>query len=302
MKYREAFKEGIRVINRNLPLVLIQIGVMFLSFLLFVMLVGIPVAIAIIYLGIDLVRFKETLTAVKDPIEFLYKYSGIAIFIVTTFVVYLTAVTGIALFVFGGNIAIIKDSIKDPTERFSIKHFLKEGKRYFLPLCWLTLLLGISFLIFIFVIGAIIGVAIILLEPYKNEMIGKFMIVMAIILGMTLLLIAFLIFLLLVAFSIYAVIALIIDELRAWKAIKRSFNFIKDNFLQAIGFYLLLIMCYFVAVILMVLINFPFSLIPLIGPIISFPFKILTYIVQVYLGLVMMASLVSLYMKKSVRP
>lgn len=302
MTHRETIKEGLRVINWNLPLVLVQIGVMFLSFLLFIMLVGIPVAIAIIYLGIDLVRFKETLVTVKDPIEFLYKYSGIAIFVVTTFIVYLTAVTGIALFVFGGNIAIIRDSIRDPTKRFSLKHFLKEGKRYFLPLCRLTLLLGISFLIFIFVIGAIIGVAIILLEPYKNEIMGEFMIVMAIILGMTLLLIAFLSFLLLMAFSLYAVIALIIDELRVWKAIKRSFNFIKDNFLQAISFYLLLITCYFVAVIFMTLLNFPFSLIPVIGPIISFPFKIVTYIVQVYLGLVMMASLVSFYMKRSVRP
>jgi hypothetical protein len=296
----EDIKEGFGVINRNLPLVLIQTGTMLLSLLLFIILVGIPIAIAIIYFGIDIGRFKGAVETIKDPIDFLYEYSGLAIFMVTSFVLYLTVITGIALFVFGGNMAIMKGSIIDQTEKFSFKKFIKEGKRYFQPLCWLTLILGIFFLIFIFLIGAIVGTAIILLAPYREE-IGTFIIIVAIISGMILLLLAFIGFLMLLTVSMYAVIALIVDELRAWNAIKTALTFMKKNLFEAVGFYILLIAGYFGAIILMMIVAFPFNMIPFIGPIISIPFQFVTYIIQVYLGLVMMASLMVFYTKRSVK-
>lgn len=298
MTRRELIKEGFRVINRNLPLVLIQIGVMVISFLAFIFLVGIPVAIGIIYLGIDLVRFKDVISDLKDPIEILSQYSGLAIFLVTSFALYLTAVTCLALFVFGGNMAVIKDSIKDPSVKFSFKKFLVEGKRYFLPLCWLALILGIFFLIFIFVLGIFVGAAIVLLAPYKDD-IGIFLIVIAILSGIILLLIALIGFLLLLALSLYAVIALVVDELKAWKAIKRAVSFMREHFLESIGFYLLLIAGYIGAVLLIMLVNFPFSMIPVIGPILNLPLQLVTYIIQIYLGLVMMASLIVFYVRKS---
>lgn len=296
----EAIKEGFRVINRNLPLVFIQIGVMIISFIAFIFLVGIPVGIAVIYLGIDLLKFKEALSALKDPIEFLNQYSGLAIFLVTSFILYLTAVTCLALFVFSGSLAIIKDSLEDPSERFSFKKFLSEGKRYFLPLCLLILILGLFFLVLIFVLGAFVGTAIVLLTPYKDEM-GIFLIVFAVISALILISLALAGFLLLLALSIYAVIALIVEELTTWKSIKRAINFVKENFLEAIGFYLLLIAGYIGAAILMMMINFPFSMIPVIGPILTLPYQLLSYVIQIYLGLVIMASLMVFYMKKSVK-
>ena len=294
----EAIKEGFRVINRNLPLVLLQIGTMLLSLLLFIILVGIPIAIAIIYFGIDIGRFKGAVETIKDPIDFLYEYSGLAIFMVTSFVLYLTVITGIALFVFGGNMAIMKGSIIDQTEKFSFKKFIKEGKRYFQPLCWLSLILGIFFILLIFVLGALVGIAIVLLTPYKDVM-GTFLIVLAIISGLITLLLAFVGFFLILTLSIYAVIALIVEELKAWKAIKRAITFMKVNFLESIGFYILLIAGYIVAIILMMIVAFPFNMIPFIGPIISIPFQFVTYIIQVYLGLVMMASLMVFYIRKA---
>lgn len=299
MTFGEDIKEGFRVINRNLPLIIIQIGVMIISFLVFIIIVGIPVAYTILYIGIDPVRLKEILSNLVDPLGFFQKYTGPVIFIGTAFMLYITVVTCLAIFVFGGNLAIIKNSIRDQSERFSFKKFLKEGKRYFLPLCWLTLILGLLFLLFIFIIGALVGIVIAFMAPYKDE-IGKFLIALAAISGIIILFLAFVGFLLL-TLSIYAVIGLIVEELRAWRALKRALTFLRNNFLEATGFYFILIVGYIAAVFLMMLASFPFSMIPVIGPIISLPFQFVTSIIQVYLGLVMMASLMVFYTRRSVK-
>jgi hypothetical protein len=94
---------------------------------------------------------------------------------------------------------------------------------------------------------------------------------------------------------------MIVEELKAGEAIKRAIGFMKSNFFEATGFYLLLIAGYMIAVIIMALANFPFSVIPVIDPILTLPFQLVTSIIQLYLGLVMIASLVVFYMKKAVR-
>ncbi len=294
----ESIKEGFRVINRNLPLVIIQIVMMIISFLAFIIFIGVPVAIGVIYLGIDPVRFKEVLSSMKDPSGFLNQYAGLVVFVVVVFLLYITAITGLAIFVFGGNLAIIKDSIKEPLEKFSYKKFMMAGKKYFSPLCWLSLILSLFFILFVFLLGALVGAGIVFLTPYKEEM-GTFLIVLAVISGMMTLLLAFIGFFLILTLSIYAVISLVAEDLRAWNAIKRSAAFIKNKLFEATGFYLLLISGYIGAILLMMIVTFPFNMIPFVGPIISIPFQFVTYIIQVYLGLVMMASLMVFYIRKA---
>lgn len=295
----ETIKEGFRVINRNFPLVLIQVGVTFLSLLSFIFLVGIPVAIIIIYFGIDTVRFKEALSTLKNPMEFLTEYLWLTILLITSFILYLTAVTGLSIFAFGGSMAIIKDSFEEPGLKFSFNKFMSEGKRYFMPLCWLALILGIFFIVLIFFLGGIIGASIVLLSAYKDEM-SISLIVLAVVSGLVLMVLAVIGFLILLALSIYAVISLVVEGLRAWEAIKKAASFMKRKFIEAVGFYLLLVVGYIGAVILIAVINFPFSMVPVIGTIITLPVQLVAYIIQTYLGLVMMASLVVFYIRKSV--
>lgn len=293
----EAIKEGFRAINRNLPLPLIHVVVAVISFIAFILIVGIPVAIAIIYLGIDTARFKEVLSTIRDPLEFLREYLGLTILLITSFTLYLAAITSLSLFTFGGTLAIIKDSFKDPGLKFSFGKFISEGKRYFMQLCWLTFILGIFFLILIFFLGGIVGASIVLLAPYKDEM-GIFLIILAILSGLALMVFALIGFLILLALSIYAVIAVVVENLNAWQAIKRAYSFMKRKFIEAIGFYLLLIVGYMGAVILIAMLNLPFSMMPVIGLILTLPTQLVTYIIQMYLGLVMMASIVVFYVRK----
>ena len=54
MTYNEAIKGGVRVVNRNWQLVLIQLSVVFISSIGFFIIVGIPLAIAFIIFGVEL--------------------------------------------------------------------------------------------------------------------------------------------------------------------------------------------------------------------------------------------------------
>jgi len=295
----EEIKEGFRVVNRNLPLILIQIGGTVISFIAFILFIGIPIGIAVIYLGIDILRLKETLTILKDPVRFLSQHSGLAFFLAISFILYLTAVTCLALFIFGGSMAIIKDSIRYPSERFSFRKFISEGKRFFLPLCLLVIILSLFFLIFTFILGALAGTSLVLLTSYKDDM-GIFLIVLSVISALILIGITFIGFLLLLSLSIYAVIALIVEELRAWKAIKRAIRFMRENLLEATAFYLLLIAGYIGIVVLMIIMNLPLSMIPIIGSIFTIPYQIVSYLIQLYLGIVIISALIVFYMRRRV--
>ena len=69
------------------------------------------------------------------------------------------------------------------------------------------------------------------------------------------------------------------------------------NFLRSIGFYLLLIVGLLAASMAMSAAAFPFSIIPVIGLFIQIPIQFAFMIAQIFLSIVMIASLVHYYLR-----
>ncbi len=63
----------------------------------------------------------------------------------------------------------------------------------------------------------------------------------------------------------------------------------------AIGFYIVVLLGYMVIGFIVILIGVPLTFIPVIGPLISLPYQLLTYMFQGYLSLIMLASVFHYY-------
>ena len=156
MKYIEAMKDGFLLINRHWPLVLIQVGMMFISIIGFFIIVGIPLAIAFIIFGIDLTELtdlRDIFRILRGPSDLLSKYIGLILIVLASFILYFLMVTMLGIYVFGGSIGVIGRSIRDKTRKFTSQAFLEEAKRLFLRMLGFTSVIGVILIVVFFVLG-----------------------------------------------------------------------------------------------------------------------------------------------------
>jgi hypothetical protein len=64
---------------------------------------------------------------------------------------------------------------------------------------------------------------------------------------------------------------------------------------QAFWLYLILFGGYILISFILVLLGYPFKLIPVIGPILSFPYQLISYVFQTYIGLAIIATIFIYY-------
>src|SRR4030042_2534959 len=114
MTYIEAIKDGFRLVNRNWQLVLIQVCIVILSTIGFLIMVGIPLAIAFIIFGIDLTGLadiKDVFRMVKEPSEIISRYFWLFLLVITSFFLYIITIAMLGIYVFGGSVGIIGQAI-----------------------------------------------------------------------------------------------------------------------------------------------------------------------------------------------
>ena len=172
MRYTEAIQSGLKTINRNWQLVLIQMGAMFASFIGFFILVGIPLAIAFIIFGLDLTelsRIEDVFRTFREPAEILSKYFALVVLVLTSLLLYITVVLAFGIFLFGGSIGVISRSIEGRIEKFEMRVFFSEGKRLFFPLVGFTSLIGLIFLVVAFVLGLFGGLVSAIVSVAKEQ-------------------------------------------------------------------------------------------------------------------------------------
>ena len=118
MTFVEAIKEGFRLVNRNWQLVLIQIGMVFISAIGAFIIVGLPLAIAFIIFGIDLTGLtdvRDLMATLRGPSEILSRYLGLVLIILTSILLYVLLVALLGIYIFGGSIGIIGRSLSSRT-------------------------------------------------------------------------------------------------------------------------------------------------------------------------------------------
>lgn len=290
----EYIKEGFNLTHKNWQLILIQIAIMVIIFIGFIIFVGIPLAIAFVFFGVDLTHVRDFLNIFKNPMEFLSKYLGLAILIITTFFIYLCFASVLSMFAFGGTLGVLRNSSIDMEYKFSLHSFLQEGKKLFLPIFWFASIILIIFIAVSFFLGIVAGTGFSVVNAYEE---GTFpALFIAYFIALLLLLSGIVITLLVLTITAYAVIILTVDKTGILDAFRKSFNFVKHN-PKAILFYVLLIFGYASINLTMILLNYPFTLIPFIGFVINIPYQIMSYIVLNYLVIVMAGDLIIFYIK-----
>jgi len=245
-------------------------------------------------LGDDMSRAADMLPEIfKNPLEFFSRYLGLAIFIFIILTIYLTAVSALLLYVFSGKLGVLRNAAIDNQYKFRLSSFFAEAKKLFFPLLWifsimLPIILVAVILIFvgfiIYYIYASSGA-----ETSSSIFIASFLSLLTILLGVVGVLGSMI-------FTFYASIALAVEKEGVISSLKKTFNFIKNK-PMSILFLIILYVAIIVVSIVFALFGELFAMIPVVGLIISIPYQLISSVVQIYLGIVMLGSLIAYYIK-----
>lgn len=298
--YSEALKSGVRLVNRNLQLVAIQAGLMLVNCVSFFVIVGIPLGIAVVLFGLDLAglgEVKHILDTVQNPAALLSKYFGLVLIVLISFLVYIIVVTTLWLFVFGGAAGVIGRSIIEPTRKFTMGGFLREARQLFARLLWYSLLIGLIFIVAAILLGFLSGGMAAVVSVAKGQdstlalFLGIFFSLLMTLLGLSLVLG-------ILATTVYGIAVLYFRGEGAARSIRIAAGYLWEH-TKAFWLYVLLLCGYVMASLFLMLVVYPFNLIPFVGPLVSFPFQILSSVIQGYLGLVITGVVFSYYYSSS---
>jgi hypothetical protein len=301
MKYIEAIKDGFTLINKNWQLVLIQVGMVFMSSIGFFIIVGIPLAIAFIIFGIDLTSLTDTkdiFRLLRGPSDIISKYLGLILIVIASFILYILVVAVLGIYLFGGSIGIIGRSIEDKTLKFNIRVFLDQAKRLFLRLLGFTSVIGLIFIVAAFFLGLLGGgiAAIVSFAQSKDSTLALFF---STFFALILLIIAFMLILGILSLTLYGFASLFFKGTGAFKSINEAARFLV-KYPNGFWLYAVIFTGYLLASFLLILVGYPFTLIPVVGTILSFPYQLISYAFQTYLGLVIIAITLSYYYSKEI--
>lgn len=296
MTHIAAIKSGIYTINKNWHLLVVQLASLLLSGLSFFIIVGIPIAIAFILFGLDLteiLRLKDLVSVFRGSAELLNKYFAMALIILFSLLIYLSFVLVVWIYALGGTIAILAKSILKEIDKFSLKVFFSEGRRLFVSLTMFTSVIGFLFVAIAFFLGLLVGGASSVIDIAKSydAVLGLFISFFC-----SLLLMSAGIALILPTLSIaaFGVAHLAFYKSRFSTAIKEAAKYLYAR-PSAIGFYTVLLLGYMAIGFVVILMGVPLTFVPFIGPLLALPYQLITYVIQGYLSLVMLASIFHYY-------
>jgi hypothetical protein len=295
MTYIEAVKDGFRLVHRNWQLVLVQIGMAIINFTGFFIIVGIPFAIAFIIFGVDLTGLtdvKDIFRTLRGPSDIISRYLGLFLIVIANFLLYIIMVAMFGIYVFGGSIGVIGRSLRDRYLKFSMHTFFDEAKRLFLRLLGFTSVIGLIFIVAAFFLG-LLGGGIAAIVSFAQSQDSTLALFFGTFFSFILVIIALALILGILSITLYGFAALYFREISAFKSIREAVRFLIEFRL-----YTVLFIGYLLASFLLILIGYPFTIIPVIGTILSFPYQLISYAFETYLGLVIIAIIFSYYYSK----
>lgn len=296
MTYIEAIKDGFRVVHRNWQLVLVQIGMVIVSTVGFFIIVGIPLAIAFIIFGIDLTRYteiKDIFRILKEPSGIISKYLGLLLIVIASLLLYIILVSMLGIYVFGGTVGVIGRALRDRTLKFSMHTFFNEAKKLFLRVLGFTTLIGLILIAAAFVLG-VLGGGIAALVSFAQSRDSTLALFLGTFFSLILMIIALILILGILSIALYGVASVFFKGTGPLKSIAEIIHYLVRNPL-AFWLYATLFVGYILASFLVILLSYSLTLIPVIGTILSFPYQLISYVFQTYLGLAVIAAVFTYY-------
>jgi hypothetical protein len=296
MMIAESIREGITISHRNWQVMLIRLVAAIIHIFVLLVFVGIPVFIAVASFGIDLALTKEVLPELLyNPSEILSKYLGLSILLLLSLTVYLTVASVISLYTFGGIIGVLRNAALNSQYRISLASFFTEARSLFFPLLWLLSVVLLVFNALIIVFGVLIGIFIFATQSFGNTE-SSFSVFLSIFSGLILFLLFLIGFLGGLIYSVYAIMALVVEGRGVFDSLKRAWSFIVNK-PSSILFYIILVLGMLGINIIIMLIGGTLGMIPAAGLFLSIPYQFVYYAVQTYLGIVLWSSLLVYYIK-----
>lgn len=296
MGYAEVIKEGFRVIHRIWQLLLVQLAMVILSGIGFFVFVGIPLAIAFVIFSIDLTgiaKIEDIFRLFKGSSDILSRYFGLVLIVVGGFLTYIILAAIFSIYVFAGSVGIIGRALIDKTLKFSMPLFFSEAKRLFLPMLGFTSIVGIILIAAAFIFG-ILGGGVMALVTFVKSQDSTLALFLSLFFSLLLIIIALILFLGILSITMYGVAVLVMKEIRPVKSLREAAQYVVRH-PNAFWLYTLLFGGYIFVSFLLVLLGYPFNWVPVIGPILSFPYQIISSAFQTYIGLSIVATLFAYY-------
>ncbi len=197
------------------------------------------------------------------------------------------------IYVFGGAIGVIGNSIRERSARFTVHVFFSEAKRLFLRLIGFTSVIGIIFIIAAFFLG-VLGGGIAALVSFAQSQDSTLALFFGTFFSLILIIIAVVLILGILSVTLYGIASLFFKGTGPLGSIKAAFQYLLRN-PNAFWLYVVLFVGYLLASFLLLLLSYPFTLIPIIGTILSFPYQLISYGFETYLGLMIIAAILTYY-------
>jgi hypothetical protein len=296
MTYIEAIKDGFRIVHRNWQLVLVQISMVIVSTVGFFIIVGIPLAIAFIIFGIDLTKYteiKDIFRILKEPSGIISRYIGLLLIVIASLLLYIIMVSMLGIYVFGGSIGVIGRALTDRNLKFSKHTFFDEAKRLFLRVLGFTAVICIILTAAAFVLG-VLGGGIAALVSFAQSQDSTLALFLGTFFSLILIIIAVTLILGILSTALYGVASLFFKGTGSLKSLAEAIHYLVRNPL-AFWLYTILFGGYILASFLVILLSYSLTLIPVIGTILSFPYQLISYVFQTYLGLAIIAIVFTYY-------
>lgn len=220
MDYIKIIKRGLQNLNRNYQLLFIQMATLILAFILFLLMVGIPMVIVFTNMGLELPK-KGLSGLIEIIIQNLSFYKTFVLILIMSILTYLLVSSLLFVYMMAGTCGILMNSIKNG-EAFSWKHFTEQGKGLFGSFLRIFIVGTLLFLFISFFAGLISGITKVLL-PEKRDFLGNFY---TNLLNLLLLVFTLLLIILFMATLTYGAGILIIKRQGALNSLKDSLNFI----------------------------------------------------------------------------
>lgn len=296
MTNMEAIKDGFRLVNRNWQLVLIQLSMVFISSIGFFIIVGIPLAVAFIFFSIDLTQFaniRDIFNILKEPSDILSKYLGLFLVVLSSFLFYIILVALLGIYMFGGSVGVIGRSIRERSSKFNVHVFFDEAKRLFVRLLGFTSVIGVILIIAAFALG-ILGGGIAALVSFAQTQDSTLALFFGTFFSLVLIITAAVIILGILSITLYGIASLFFKGTGSMMSVKEATRYLIGH-PNAFWLYTVLFAGYLIASFLLILLSYPFTLIPIIGTVLSFPYQLVSYAFETYLGLMIIAAILSYY-------
>jgi hypothetical protein len=174
-----------------------------------------------------------------------------------------------------------------------MKQFFGEARQFFFPMMWYAVLVGFLFLVIAFVLGLFGGGVAAIVSAAKSQD-STLALFLGIFFSLVLALVVISVILVFLAATVYGIAVLYFKREGSWKSFREACTFLWKR-PDAFWLYALVFLGYICGSFFAMVISYPFHLIPILGTIISFPLQLLSYVVQGYLGLVVLAIVFGYY-------